>query len=108
MLFSKSFSRWARLSAVALAAWTGAVWGQVQPSFDAFDPNADGNVFAMVVQPDGKILIGGGFSSLQPNLFGAPSVHIRIARLNVSGTVDETFQARCDNDVTAIALQADG
>src|ERR1700731_2837218 len=40
---------------------TAAVCGQ--SALDGFDPNANGNV-RVVVQPDGKILIGGDFATL--------------------------------------------
>src|SRR5438132_1145044 len=40
-----------------LAGGTAAV--RAQSALDGFDPNANGNVQVVVVQPDGKILIGG-------------------------------------------------
>ena len=42
-----------------------------QSALDGFDPNANGPVNVVVVQPDGKILIGGDFTTLSPN-GGAP------------------------------------
>ncbi|HSK74298.1 MAG TPA: delta-60 repeat domain-containing protein [Pyrinomonadaceae bacterium] len=33
---------------------------------DDFDPHPDHHVHAIVVQPDGKILIGGSFNSVSP------------------------------------------
>jgi len=62
----------------------------------------NGTIRALLVQPDGKILIGGFFSffnSLPAN---------RIARLNADGTRDTTFNASADNVVEDIALQTDG
>ncbi|MFZ1220182.1 MAG: delta-60 repeat domain-containing protein, partial [Chthoniobacterales bacterium] len=54
---------------------------------DSFDPNADGEIYAFVVQADGKILISGQFATLSPN--GCPPVTRRgIARLDPSGSVD--------------------
>ena len=35
-------------------------------ALDGFDPNANGAVRVVVVQPDGKILIGGDFTTLSP------------------------------------------
>jgi Domain of unknown function (DUF5122) beta-propeller len=68
--------------AVLLAGGAAAVRGQ---SVDGFDPNANGTVRVVVVQPDGKILIGGDFTTLSPNSGGAVTRN-RIARLNqVSG-----------------------
>ena len=62
---------------------------------------------AVVVQPDGKILIGGDFTTLSPN-GGAPVTRNRIARLNPDGTLDVGFDPNANNSVYAIALQADG
>src|SRR5947207_14031225 len=58
---------------------TAAVGGQ--SALDGFDPNANGPVQVVVLQPDGRILIGGDFTTLSPN--GGPAVtRKRIARLN--------------------------
>ena len=51
--------------AALLASGTAAVRGQ--SALDGFDPNANGAVRVVVVQPDGKILIGGDFTTLSPN-----------------------------------------
>jgi len=77
------------------------------PPFDGFDPNANGTIRAVVVQPDGKILLGGDFTSLSPN-GGAPVTRNRIARLNPDGTLDLTFDPNANNSVNSIAIQADG
>ncbi len=70
---------------VLLAGGATAVRGQ--SALDGFDPNANGTVRAVVVQPDGKILIGGDFTTLSPN--GGPAVTRNyIARLNPDGTLD--------------------
>src|SRR4051812_25619468 len=82
---------------------------QAQSAQDGFDPNADGPVLVTIVQPDGKILIGGGFTSLSPN--GGPAVtRNHIARLNADGTLDSTFdsQGQTFGAIYSIALQADG
>jgi uncharacterized delta-60 repeat protein len=50
-----------------------------------FDPNANGDVYAMVVKADGKIMVGGAFSSL-----GGVS-RTNLARLNADGTLDTSF-----------------
>ena len=44
---------------------TAAVRGQ--SALDGFNPNPNGNIDVVVVQPDGKILLGGRFSTLSPN-----------------------------------------
>jgi uncharacterized delta-60 repeat protein len=82
-------------------------------ALDGFDPNANGPVYVVVVQPDGKILIGGGFTSV----LGV--TRNRIARLNPDGTLDTAFDPNVTNAnlegppppqlvVISIALQADG
>lgn len=78
-------------------------------SLDAdFDPKVTGWVGSMVVQPDGKIVIGGGFNSVQPN--GAPSATMRrgLARLHGDGSLDEGFDPQANGNVYGLALQADG
>src|SRR5438477_9064163 len=91
--------------AVLLAGGATAVRGQ--SALDGFDPNANAAVHAVVVQPDGKILIGGDFTTLSPN-GGAAVTRNHIARLNPDGTLDAAFNPNADRDVLAIAVQADG
>ena len=77
----------------------------------SFNPNVGGaintSVNVIVVQPDGKILIGGDFTTLAPN-GGAVVTRNRIARLNVNGTLDTNFNPNGNGVVSAIAVQADG
>jgi uncharacterized delta-60 repeat protein len=80
---------------------------RAQSALDGFDPNANGPVWVVVVQPDGKILVGGDFTSISPN-GGATVTRNRIARLNPNGTLDTAFDPNADNTVYAIAVQADG
>ena len=81
---------------------------QAQPGVpDGFDPNANGGVFAITVQADGKILIGGDFTELNPNGSGAVARNL-IARLNTDGTLNTAFDPNPNNIVLAIAVQADG
>jgi len=69
---------------------------------DGFDPNANGPVKAMVVQQDGRIVIGGSFTSV------GGVIRSNIARLNVDGSVDAAFNPGADNEINALAIQADG
>ena len=64
---------------------------RAQSALDGFDPNVNGPVFVVVVQPDGKILIGGEFTTLAPN-GGMAVTRNHIARLNPDGTLDTAFQ----------------
>jgi uncharacterized delta-60 repeat protein len=63
---------------------------------------ADLTVFAIAVQSDGKILIGGLFTSV------AGATHNRIARLNADGSVDTSYAASLDDTVLGMAIQPDG
>src|SRR5688572_21772782 len=87
------------LFSVALLLASSAAAAHGQSALDGFDPNADGVVRVVVVQPDGKILIGGDFTTV---LGVARS---RIARLNPNGTLDTAFDPNASNSVLAIALQ---
>jgi uncharacterized delta-60 repeat protein len=59
-------------------------------------------VYALTVQADGKILVGGAFTAM-----GEEMRH-RIARLKPDGTIDAAFNPGADGTVRALAVQADG
>jgi len=59
-------------------------------------------VFTTAVQPDGKILLAGGFTTV----LGVARTNI--ARLNTDGTLDTAFNPNANNFVQPIAVQADG
>jgi uncharacterized delta-60 repeat protein len=112
LLFARATSRATRKAtlflfslSVLLAGGATAVRGQ--SALDGFDPNANGAVRVVVVQPDGKILIGGDFTTLSPN-GGAAVARNRIARVNPDGTLDIAFNPNANGSVFAIAVQADG
>src|SRR5688500_14688042 len=72
-------------------------------SFDVgTGPNAD--VSSIVVQPDGKVLIGGNFNYVNG------VTRSRITRLNHDGTLDLSFDPSADANghVQSIAVQSDG
>jgi uncharacterized delta-60 repeat protein len=92
------------LFTVSLAS---ATMVRAQSAVDGFDPNANGTVLTVVVQPDGKILIGGDFTTLSPN-GGGTVTRNHIARLNPDGTLDSAFNPNASGEVDAIAVQADG
>jgi sugar lactone lactonase YvrE len=73
-----------------------------QSALDGFNPDANGPVYVVVVQPDGKILIGGLFTTV----LGV--ARNRIARLNPDGTLDSTFNPSANSTVFSLAVQADG
>lgn len=64
----------------------------------------NGTVFAIALQPDSKILIGGDFTSVN----GVSRNHV--ARLNANGSLDLSFDpgAGPNDSVRAIAVQLDG
>jgi len=71
--------------------------------------SSDRTVTTIVIQPDNKILVGGGFNSFNG------VARERIARLNSNGTLDPTFfpgtgfnAGTAFRQVLAIALQPDG
>ena len=70
----------------------------------SFDPGtgASLHVRAMALQPDGKVIIGGQFTTVD----GTPRNHI--ARLDGSGGLDASFDPDANGTVWAIALQSDG
>jgi uncharacterized delta-60 repeat protein len=74
-----------------------------------FNPGASredlisGEINAVVVQPDDKIIVGGWFDTL-----GDGTRHY-LGRLNANGTLDETFvDSNVNGGVYALALQPDG
>jgi len=70
----------------------------------SFNPviGANSYVHTTAVQADGKIVVGGHFTSFN----GTARDHI--ARLNADGSLDSSFNLDADNDVWTIAVQADG
>jgi len=78
-------------------------------SLDAmFDPKANGSVYGVTIQPNGKILLGGKFTTLQPNGAAKPVERQNIARVNSDGSVDMGFNPRADDAVFSTVVQADG
>ena len=76
-------------------------------SLDAsFDPGsgADAEITAAVLQPDGRIVVAGRFTSFNGVM------HNRVCRLNADGSVDPSFGlgAGINNSALALALQSDG
>ena len=97
----------ATLGAIYLFAGTQFAFGSAQPgSLDgSFNPGTgvDQSVFALAIQPDGKIVIGGDFTTVNG------TGRMRVARLNGDGSLDSGFDPGLGpNDlVNAIALQGD-
>src|SRR5438445_1897135 len=98
----RSSARFSLMALVGLALAGGAAAVRGQSALDGFDPNADGTVYVVVVQPDGKILVGGAFTSIG----GQPRNHI--ARLDATTGLADSFDPNANLGVDSIAVQADG
>ena len=72
----------------------------------AFDTNFVANVgnlpATLALQPDGKLLIGGSFTTVNASNLN------RIARFNTNGTLDGSFNPNANGSVNTIAVQPDG
>jgi uncharacterized delta-60 repeat protein len=73
-----------------------------------FDPKPDGQVLALALQSDGKILAGGLFASFSPNAATTAVARRYFARINTDGTVDEAFTPQPNSSIAVIAVQSDG
>ena len=73
---------------------------------ESFNPGVSGGsspyLHCMALQADGKLLIGGSFTSV------GGTGRSRIARLNADGTLDTAFNPGANGTVRTIAIQADG
>ncbi len=72
-----------------------------------FNPGANSDVLAVVVQPDGKILVAGSFTQLGGGGTGTTPRN-RIGRLNADGSLDTAFNPGADNTVNTLGLEPDG
>jgi uncharacterized delta-60 repeat protein len=96
------------LVGLALLTLAAPVYSQTP---DDLNPGADNFVYATAIQPDGKILVGGSFTTL-----GGQSRSC-IGRLNADGTLDTAFNPGASGlpvpwavptSVHCLAVQADG
>jgi uncharacterized delta-60 repeat protein len=91
-----------------LACWFITIHAIAQPGTldQTFDPGAGADflVWSTASQPDGKIVVGGEFTS-----FDGIAAN-RIVRLNVDGSVDETFNAGAGTnaEIHAIVVEPNG
>ncbi len=76
--------------------------GEIDILPNATFDSSPGSVRATVVQPDGKIIVGGFFRIV--NGVRAKS----IVRLNSDYTIDQTFSASVNGSIIAVTLQTDG
>jgi uncharacterized delta-60 repeat protein/CSLREA domain-containing protein len=84
--------------------------GSLDTSFPFNSSGPNGAIYSLALQPDGKVLVGGGFTAY--NVF---TPRKQILRLNADGTLDNTFVAAGSSTaspdgpaVSCIAVQPDG
>src|SRR5208283_2418727 len=71
-----------------------AVWLEANGTVrHAYSAASNGQVIAVLQQPDGKILVGGAFS------FGSSTTTQYLVRLNIDGTIDSTFNPTLNGEV---------
>jgi uncharacterized delta-60 repeat protein len=75
---------------------------RAQSVIDGFNPGADSAVRALVVQPGGKIVVGGLFTML------GGQTRNYIGRLDPDGSLDSAFNPGANERVVSLALQLDG
>jgi uncharacterized delta-60 repeat protein len=94
----------ALVALLAMALQSGAPGASAQGGWavDAFAPAPDSTVYALAVQPDGQILVGGDFAVLG----GQPRTSI--GRLHPDGSLDEFFAPEALGRIYALAVQPDG
>lgn len=100
-LLPRSFVRFGLGLCAGLLATAAALFAQTPSSSDGFDPDVDGVVFATVLQPDGKLLIGGQFSTVRG------VARNNVARLLPDGSLDDAFNPNANGPVRTIVLQSD-
>ena len=99
-----SIPRITRTLLLALSIFAGLSANSVAQTLDAFNPVANSNINDFLPLANGKILVGGTFSTI------AGQSRRNIARLNADGTFDATFTTETDitGQVSQIIAQPDG
>ncbi len=93
---------------ISLSAIQAQNPGDLDLSFNAdgvgFGEGANQGVVTSALQSDGKILIGGFFTTVNG------SQRNRIARLNADGSIDQSFDpgTSANSDIWSVAIQSDG
>lgn len=108
-LFLRSGARaLVRTSVLLVSLAASALMGQSPSANDGYDPNMNGPVLATATQRDGKVLVGGAFTTVQPN--GDSNKHDRnyVARFNTDGSLDDGFNPNANDQINAFAVQTDG
>src|SRR5262245_4671439 len=96
------YRRHRAMAVVALALGCGLQGTRAQTP-DGFNPGPNLWASPIVVQTDGKVIFGGGFTMVSNQARG------RVARVIADGSLDNTFaNPNANDDVYALALQPDG
>lgn len=74
--------------------------GQLDPTFN---PDADGAINGIGIQSDGKIVIGGAFTTLS----GGAVVRNRLARITSTGLIDTTYDPNVGNTIQYVTAMSD-
>ena len=77
-----------------------------QTAYDGFDPGANNTVLTFAIEADGRILVGGAFTTLAGGGTGTAARH-HLGRLNISGSLDTSFDPGANERVYAFAAQPD-
>lgn len=82
----------------------GAICLAQAPNVDSFNPGLGifERVRAFAIQPDGRVIVGGNFTSL------GGQERNNLGRLHPNGTLDAAFPAQASSAVIALGLQVDG
>ncbi|MBM3871193.1 MAG: hypothetical protein FJ392_09550, partial [Verrucomicrobia bacterium] len=75
--------------------------GTIDPTFNT-GTGANGTVASIAIQPDGKLVLGGLFSTING------VARARMARLNQDGSLDATFFPVMNDTVLSVIVQPDG
>ncbi|MCX6553298.1 MAG: D-Ala-D-Ala carboxypeptidase family metallohydrolase, partial [Acidobacteria bacterium] len=84
-----------------------AVADNVGEWLELFNPGASDYVEVMAVQPDGKIVVGGNFTTLGGGGRGTTTRNY-IGRLNADGSLDAGFNPGADDQFNPLVVQRDG
>ncbi len=79
--------------------------GSLDTSFLATEAGANGTVYSLAIQSDGKMLIGGSFTTYNGVARGS------VTRFNSDGSLDTTFlatEAGANGTVNSLSVQSDG
>lgn len=96
------FARLARALVTALLATAAPLRAAPGDADATFNPSADGTVWTLAAQADGKIILGGDFSTVNGTAV------TRLARLNADGTVEAAFNPGVNGAVYCVLVQLDG